>query len=277
MSIKDLAVAYNGSENSKAALILAIQMCKKYNAVLTGLYVRQPVDVEPHLSKWISPGIMESQRKAGDDAVKYIQQDFRETVAATGFDGAVEWLAEEGETNEMLTRAASYYDVLLIGQFSNPGEKRQRVRAEDLVQLSGRPLIIVPNGYKERPFVGFSAVAWDGSRPAARALATCIQFIDTKKRLDVLSVNSAKKVAKNGFVTPDIIQHLERHDIAAQAVNLTSRHDQIGPTILNYCDQSKPDFLVIGAYGHTRLREDLFGGVTRHVLLHMNIPVLMTH
>lgn len=278
MAIRDLAVAYNGSANSKAALSLAIQMCKKYDAALTGLYVRLPLDVEPHVRRWMSKNILESLSKAGDKAVESTEADFRETITAAGFDGVAEWLVAEGETNEMLARLARYHDILVIGQFSKAGEARERVRAEDLVQRTGRPLVIVPNGYEVRPFAEYAAVAWDGSRPAARALADAMHILETKKRLDVVRVGTAKTPASGRRATGrDIVRHLERHGIAAHAVALTAGRDGIGQAILEHCDKNGPDVLVMGAYGHARLREDMFGGVTRHILQHMNVPVFMTH
>ena len=278
MAIKDLAVAFNGSVNSEAGLSFAVQMCKKYDAVLTGVHVRPPLNLEPQVRRWTSQSVLESLRQAGDEAVKATETDFRETVAAAGFHGPTEWLVVEGHINDTLAHIARYHDILVIGQFSEAGEKRARVRAEDLVQHSGRPLIIVPNGYEVRPFTEYAAVAWDGSRPAARALADAMQILETKKRLDVVRVGAGKKVAPGNKATgQDIVAHLKRHGIAAQAVTLTATRDRVGETILEYCDKNQPDVLVMGAYGHAQLREDLFGGVTRYILQNTTVPVLMAH
>jgi nucleotide-binding universal stress UspA family protein len=71
--------------------------------------------------------------------------------------------------------------------------------------------------------------------------------------------------------------HLKRHGIAAQRVALSASREGVGATILDYCKAQDADVLVMGAYGHARLREELFGGVTRHVLQNMTVPVLMSH
>lgn len=279
MAIKDLAVAYNGSTNSKAALTFAIQMCKKYDAALTGLYVRMPLTFEPEVRRWVSKEVRDSLRKAGDEGVQSIETGFRETVASERFEGAVDWIVEEGQTNDHLARLARYYDLLLIGQFSEADDsKRVTVRAEDLVLRSGKPLIIVPNGYKVRRFEEYAAVAWDGSRPAARALADAMQILETKNRLDVVRVGAHRQGVEDD-VAPgrDVVRHLRRHGIDARKISLTASKDSVGPTILDYCSENQPDVLVMGAYGHARLREDLFGGVTRHILQNMNVPVLMAH
>ena len=167
----------------------------------------------------------------------------------------------------------------MIGQFSEPEDRtRVRVRVEDLVQRLGGPLIVVPNGYSVRPFNEYAAVAWDGSRASARALADAMQILETKKKLDVVSVSAAApKAAEQPAPGRDLIGHLQHHGIEARKVVLTAARDKVGQAILGYCAEQQPDVLVMGAYGHARLREELFGGVTRHILQNMTVPVLMAH
>lgn len=277
MAIKDLAVAYNASSNADTAVKFAVQMCRKYTATLTGLYINAPVRFEGQVQRWISEDVMASLKDAEREAAKGIETRFRELVKTTDHDGPVEWLAQEGQPNTVLARSARYYDLLLIGQFSEPSDKNRPVRAEDLVLMSGTPLIIVPNQYKVRPFNEYAVMAWDGSRPAARALSDAMQILETKKRLDVVSVTESGKAKKKAEAAPDIVAHLKRHGIDARHIGLSASREGIGPTILDYCAKNGPDVLVMGAYSHARLREDLFGGVTRHVLQNMNVPILMSH
>ena len=277
MAIKDLAVAYNASSNADTAVEFAIQMCRKYAASLTGLYINAPVRFEGQVQRWISNDVLKSLKEAEREVGQAIEVRFRDLVAAAQHEGPVEWLAQEGQPNTVLARSARYFDLLLIGQFSEPSDKNRPVRAEDLVLMSGTPLIIVPNGYKVRPFNEYAVVAWDGSRPAARALSDAMQILETKRRLDVVSVSAGGEGKEKTDAQPDIVAHLKRHGIDARHIALSASREGIGSTILDYCAQSGPDVLVMGAYSHARLREDLFGGVTRHVLHNMNVPVLMSH
>jgi nucleotide-binding universal stress UspA family protein len=75
----------------------------------------------------------------------------------------------------------------------------------------------------------------------------------------------------------DVVTYLSRHGINAKLTNLSASREGVGATILGYCSETDPDILVMGAYGHARLREELFGGVTRHILENANVPVLMAH
>ncbi|MDH3195790.1 MAG: universal stress protein [Hyphomicrobiales bacterium] len=277
MAIKDLAVAFNSSDNSRAAVKLAVQMCRKYDASLTGIYAHSPVKFESQVEIWISDEMKASLEKADADTVAAIEDAFRAAVKEDGFDGPVEWIAPTGHPNDLLAKSARYHDILLIGQYSNPDRSERRIRAEELVMNSGKPIIIVPVDYDVRPFTGRAVVAWDGSRPAARALSDAMQILETKERLDVVSVGSADMKAKKDGFGQDVVTYLSRHGIDAKLTNLTANREGVGATILGYCSETDPDVLVMGAYGHARLREELFGGVTRHILENANVPVLMSH
>ena len=278
MAIKDIAVCYNASENADAALQYAIQMGKKYGATLTGIYVKAPVRFEGRVEHWISDDVMKSVKDAEREMSKSIEASFRKKIADEKFTGAAEWLYEEGHANDLLARLARYFDLLLMGQFSDAANAKRHVRAEDIVLHSGKPLIIVPNGYKVRPFTEYAVVAWDGSRPAARALTDAMQILETKKRLDVLTVGDKASQAKDGLPSDlGIVQHLERHGIDTREVALTATREGVGSTIVDYCRENDPDVLVMGALGHARLREDIFGSLTRFILRHMSVPVMMAH
>ncbi|MCB1885070.1 MAG: universal stress protein [Geminicoccaceae bacterium] len=276
MAIKDLAVAYNGSANADAALQYAVQMCGKYGADLTGVWAKSPVRFEGKVERWMSKSVLQSIADAEAEAGRAVEAAFRERLQALGFAGPVHWVGEEGQPNAVLARRARFHDILLLGQFSAPGDARRPVRAEDLVLRAGRPLIVVPNNYPVRPFKEHAVVAWDGSRPAARALSDGMQILETKRRLDVLTIvgDEAKRSASTA---PDAVAHLKRHGIDARVVEVPAGRGGVAGAILGYCKEHDPDVLIMGAYGHAKLREDLFGGTTRVILENMASPVLMAH
>lgn len=276
MAIKDLAVAYNGSANADIAVDFAVQMCRKYDAALTGIYVSRPVEFEGRVERWITADVMETLRRAQADTAGGIEAGFRERATANGFAGPIEWVAHEGQPNAALARQTRYHDILLLGQFSDPTDAGRPVRAEDLVLRAGKPLVIVPNNYVVRPFTEYAVVAWDGSRPAARALSDAMQILETKTRIDVVCVTGSEE-ERAPRSAPEIIRHLQRHGVDARQIILKAAREGVGGTILGYCEENAPDVLVMGAYNHAKLREDLFGGVTRHVLQNLNVPILMSH
>lgn len=276
MAIKDLAVAYNGSANANSAVKMAVQMCQKYGASLTGLYASAPLRFEGNVQRWISDEVMESLRKAEAETTNEIKEKFKAEVSGSGFTGEIDFVGDEGVPNAVIARQARYHDILLLGQFSDPHDARRNVRAEDLVLRAGRPLLIVPLKYEVVPFQEYAVIAWDGSRPAARALSDAMQILETKRRIDIVTVVSGDGNGKTQRIA-QVVKHLERHGVDARQVSLKATREGVGGTILKYCGENKPDVLVMGAYGHAKLREDLFGGTTRQILEHMNVPVMMSH
>lgn len=277
MAIKDLAIAYNGSSNADMALRFAVQMSEKYGAELTALHVHAPLEYEGTIARWASKAVLDSLREADRLALEGIEKKFREQLTEAGAKGDAEWVVETGTANEHLSRMARCHDLLLIGQSSEPGEKRLRVRAEDLVVRMGRPLLVIPADYELRPFSETAVVAWDGSRPASRAVSDAMQILETKKRIDVVTVGPKSRAEEAGSDEPRVIRHLRRHGVDAERIYLEAGKGGVGASILEYCDKVQPDVLVMGAYGHARLREDLFGGVTHDILTRMNVPVLLSH
>jgi len=273
MAIKDLAVAFNGGESARAALRLAVRMAEKYGANITGLHVSPPLKMDSLTRQWIPESALEALKKAEADNIAGIEARFREDLEALGHTNNADWSAETGEPTRVLAKAARYFDILLTGQVDRGSGTADLLRPEDVVLLAGKPVIIVPTSYKDRAFNEFAVVAWDGSRPAARALTDAMQILETKKRLDIVTVVPDETPPDCGH---DILRHLRRHGIDARQVVL--REDGgIGRTILAHCAKTDPDIMVMGAYSRTRIREDIFGGTTRDVLENMTTPVLMAH
>ena len=276
MAIKDLLVAFDGSESSIGTLKYAVQMAKKYSAALTGIYVHLPFGMEEGVGRWVSQDVLASLRGAHEDRLRKLRESFETLLQEQNFTGEVEWFSEEGYANEVLSEVSRYYDILLIGQYGTDPQKNRRIRAEDLVMVSGKPIIIVPNGYTVRPFQEYAVVAWDGGGRAARALTDAMQILETKRRLDVLSIGSEPAIG-GGPGDRNIVRHLKRHGIDARHVVLPAGGRGISATLLDYCRENQPDVLVMGAYGHARIREDLFGGVTRNILRTSTVPMMISH
>jgi nucleotide-binding universal stress UspA family protein len=158
-----------------------------------------------------------------------------------------------------------------------------------LLERAGKPIIIIPANYKVRPFKEQGAVAWDASRSASRALTDAMQILETKKKLDILTVKPDGEEARHGDMPErDIVIHLKRHGVDAKrvvleaeahgiGVVLEAEAHGIGQAILAYCAKSDPDVLVMGAFGRSKFGAVLFGSVTLHILENMNVPLLMSH
>ena len=138
--------------------------------------------------------------------------------------------------------------------------------------MSGRPVMVIPAGYVREARHERAAVAWDGSRAAGRALFDSLQLLEEDGEVTVLTIEGTDMPRPVG----ELIDHLGRHDIASRHEALPLSHG-IARTILSYAQQADPCLLVMGAYEHSKFREDFFGGVTARVLKDIRIPVLLSH
>lgn len=280
MAIKDLLVAYDGNEASEKALEFALKMGVKYDAMVTGLKVNTPPKFDSHVRRWMSEDIVKGLSEAQQEASSVIKDKFEAQVKAAGFTGPVGWLVEEGQPDVMLARAARFYDLLIIGQFESAfrPELHRTVDPKELLLRAGKSVVIVPKNYAVRDFNETAAIAWDGSRFAARALTDAMQIFETKKSIDVLMTESSQDSdAVTRMPGLDITIHIQRHGVAANEVKLDTVHTSVADAILEHCAKTDPDVLVMGAYGRGTFTAALFGGVTRSILEKQNVPVLLAH
>jgi nucleotide-binding universal stress UspA family protein len=119
-------------------------------------------------------------------------------------------------------------------------------------------------------------VAWDGSRAATRAIGDAMPFLEKAKQVEVVIVGN-KPPKSDEAPGADLGQHLARHGIKTTVKRITAPDIDVQSAILSHAADSSADLIVMGGYGHSRLREFVLGGVTRGLLESMTVPVLMSH
>jgi nucleotide-binding universal stress UspA family protein len=141
---------------------------------------------------------------------------------------------------------------------------------------AGRPLIVVPQAQTQGLKLDRVIICWDGSRPAARAIADALPILQRAKTIEVVVVTGERD--KSGEITgTNMRRHLGRHGISVEIKHITGGGSGVQSAILSHAAESGTDFMVLGGYGHSRLREFILGGVTRSILRSMTVPVLMSH
>jgi len=141
---------------------------------------------------------------------------------------------------------------------------------------SGRPVIFVPYIQKSGLKLDRVMLCWDGSRAATRAINDAMPFLEKAKQVELVIVSS-KAGKANELTGADMGQHLARHGLKVEVKRITSPDIDVTSTILSYAADSSADMIVMGGYGHSRLREFILGGVTRGLLETMTVPTLMSH
>ena len=170
---------------------------------------------------------------------------------------------------------ARYADLTIIGQQpANGPDDTEESFADLLVMRSGRPVLVLPQIGARKPIGRHIVVALNASREAARAVGDAMPLLERSDKVDIMSVEPE---ATGDLPGADIAHHLARHDINAEAKRSVANQIDPGDVLLNYLADSGADLMVMGAYGHSRVREMILGDVTRHMLEHMTVPVLMSH
>ena len=183
------------------------------------------------------------------------------------------------EVADALATNPRYADLVILGQL-DPDDPvtGPRYLPEQVILGCGRPALVIP-------YIGAAAsigervvIAWDASREAARAVNDALPLLERARAVRVVTINPRQGPFGHGEEpAPDIGLHLARHDIKTEVERVVSRDIDVANTILSQLANEGADLLVMGAYGHSRLREYVLGGVTRTILAEMTVPVLMSH
>jgi nucleotide-binding universal stress UspA family protein len=182
-------------------------------------------------------------------------------------------LYEEGA---MLCGPAQTRDVCLLSL--GPAVRADRALAETVLFGSGRPVLVYPEDAEITPGDGFETaiIAWDGSARAARAVADGLPALARAKAVRIVVVTDEKPQAHEG-IAKDLVRHLAAHGVEAGVDHWPAAGRRIGPAIADYVAGQGADLLVMGGFGHARLKEFVLGGATAGVLEAPPCPVLMAH
>jgi nucleotide-binding universal stress UspA family protein len=192
----------------------------------------------------------------------------------------IEWRVAGGDVAAMALLYARYADLVVVNQAPIDDSKGAPSidMPETLVMGSGRPVLIVPR-YGSFPVVGQRVLAaWKRTREATRAIHDALPILERAKSVRVMEFNPAADEREQHIPGADIAAHLAKHGVKVEVSSMTVTSElDVGDAVLSTAADQSIDLLVMGAYGHSRLREFAFGGVTRHLLQHMTVPVLMSH
>lgn len=198
----------------------------------------------------------------------------KEITGAAGIDAAISTLsAPYPDIRTALGQNARLYDVV-VADAAPSTSSMQRELLLDVLFQAARPLVIVPAAVSSVN-LDQVVVAWDGTAPAARALNDAMPLLRGAKNVDVIHVVGDKVLPEGGLAT-DILPHLLRHGVAAQARGLPV-DGGAAKTLQQHAESTQAGLLVMGAYAHSRFRQMVFGGVTSGLLKDCTVPLLMSH
>ncbi|MEX2453496.1 MAG: universal stress protein [Rhodospirillaceae bacterium] len=280
MDLTNILVHVDASERAAERIRLAANIAKTCDAHVTGTFAIP----DPYIAAYMASGyvpveIFETQREEAFKQSGDARKVFEDIVSKAGVKG--EYRTEEGAVSDVVARHARYADLAVVGK----GDRDDPVKypypelSGDLVMTCGRPVLVVPNSGGFETVGRRILVCWNASREATRAVNDAMPFLAKADKVTVLAVNPAKSSGGDHGEIPsaDIALHLARHGVKAEASSTAADRIEISDVILARASDLGADLIVSGAYGHSRTREWVFGGVTENLMRDTTVPVLMSH
>ena len=281
MSYKTILVHFSDERRLHGLLAPAIVLARRFEAHVTGLAVLPPPIVEPALT----PGgagttVIESHRKVFAEECLRMKERFEKATRDAGL--ISEWITDDAKPWPVLRKVVEYArvaDIIVMAQADEDWALSAMTEGpEELVLASGRPVLIIPSRGDHIRVGERIVVAWNGRREAARATLDALPLLEAAENVQVLCiVPDDDREAVGDVPAADLATTLARHKVRCEASETLRLAAGAGETLLAYVRDSRADLLVMGCYGHSRLAEFILGGVTRHVLKNMAVPVLMSH
>ena len=274
MAIKNILLYLTQDPRNDARIEAAIALAKTHESHITALYVISPPEMPAYIMAYIPAEVLDKQAADAAAAAAEFEARFRDLCEREGL--SHEWRQQEGNSRTVAGLHARYADIVVIGQTAPADERAEGTDglADELVLSCGRPVLVIPYVGRYADFGHCVLVAWDGSREATRAVHDALPILEKANKVIVFAVNAA---SKHHIPGTDICAHLARHGIVAEAHHTVARDIGVGDALLAAVSDFGADVMVMGAYGHSRVRELALGGATRSILETMTVPVLLSH
>ncbi|MEL6584379.1 MAG: universal stress protein [Pseudomonadota bacterium] len=274
MSIKTILTLYDGADGSMGRLEEAVEIARANDAHLTVFGFTLDVAVHPNVYAGVgSAAVAQIADKAREELAK-----LREKIDAYLVNSGIPFNIETdvcfaSDVAEDVAALARFADLTLLPDTGEGPFQETRTQVVETVLFSCESrVVLLPDGYKG-PLIGPTVIAWDMSREATLAVKAALPFLKHAPKVDIACVNVAEGTLPAARLGP----FLDRHGIKAEVVPLSSKGSSISETLNTHADSIGAELMVMGAYGHSRLREIVFGGVTRKTLRGVKRPTLMAH
>lgn len=277
MGFKTILVHCDAGRGTATRLKLAVDLADRFDAHVIGLYVRQAFQAPAFTD---AGPAMDSLYRTYETAVKADEAmataAFREAVGAKGYSS--EWRVADGYVAEVMSEQGRFADLIVVGQ-AEPDALPTATPAdlaEGVVMAGERPVLIVPHIGAAKSPGKTVMLCWNDSREAVRAATAAMPLIRAAEKTIVLIIDP-KTDARREEPGADVAEWLARHGAKVTVQRDTAADSDVGGVILSRAADHDVDLIVMGIYGHSRMRERVLGGASRTLLASMTVPVLAAH
>jgi len=277
MNIKDILVQVDNAQACTHRLNVVRNLADKFDSHVTGLFISPPIHIPAYTGVAVPTLAVAALQEHQEDLEKEARSVFDKMTDA--WERKISWNYEESEISSAIIAASGTHDLVVLGQYDNNDDNDINFGTVDRVVIEcGRPVLVIPHNPGDMASdasVGKRViVAWNGRRESIRAIHDAMPFLDNAESVNIVSVSQSGYDELPGA---EIAEHIARHGINVEAENLPDKGGSVGEILLDCGKRYSADMIVMGAYGHTRFREMVLGGATRHVLKKANVPIFMSH
>jgi nucleotide-binding universal stress UspA family protein len=286
MALKDLLVYVDQAQDAVTRLRLATDLASRHGSHLTALFVEEWTRFHEERRRTAELGLVpadgmreldERTQASIDAAQRRMQATLDEVIQGRA---PTELLCLDGEAAVLVPQYARYADLCIVGRDEPVGSASINYSfSEQLLFVTGRPVVFVPPDETLRTLGRHIVVAWNSSRPAARSLNDALPLIERADRVTILMINPSGFIGGHeGPPGEQMLEHLKRHGATVNTVRIEEvARDKIADRLQSEAHALGADLIVAGAFGHPRLWEKMLGGVTHDLLARMTLPILMSH
>jgi nucleotide-binding universal stress UspA family protein len=278
MTLRDIVVHIDQTPAAQVRLRAALDLAERVEAHLTALLLIPELFMRGISGYHLPDEVIREHLRHSEAEADAVLAAARE---AAGEIRSFEAVREGGALDRLpmiLARHARAADLVIVGEPDRGGGTDDTVLVEAAFMETGRPALVVPQAGARRLPPRRVLVAWDGSREAARAVHDGLPLIRLAEEVIILTADAERHGQRVGAAPgADLAVHLGRHGVAARVETAPSGGMGIAGLILDQAEKQDVDLIVMGGYGHSRLREMMLGGVTRQMLERMTLPVLFSH
>jgi nucleotide-binding universal stress UspA family protein len=291
MGLRALLLPVTGHHADDVALRIAFEIAQTFDSHLSALCLRpDPLDIARYVADWTAPVMTgelvaavesEAASAAQDAGREFDEWRVRHGLPAgpnhananhAGAHGvSVSWAERTGTPGIILGEAARFADLVVMRGLGPNGPVDGDAMLEAVLFDAGRPILLSPSVAPASLFEG-ALIAWAGGREEVRAITAALPLLGRMKRVEIRTIGG------NGNAqTDELIAYLGHHGVAATAARMEPGGRSVSETLLAEARGIGASLLVMGGYHHSRTREAVFGGTTRQIISHVELPVLLAH
>ena len=275
MGFKTILVHVDTGRSASARLKLSADLAARFAAHVSGLYVRRPFQAPAFTD---AGPAMDSLYRTYENSVKADEAlaagVFRDLIGSTNLSS--EWRVADGLAEEVVAVHARYADLAIVGQAEPDAATTTPPDLAETIAMAGeRPVLIVPHIGVIKPPGKTVMLCWNGTREAARAATGALPLLKAADKTIILLVDPRNDGAEQPGAA--VARWLARHGVKAVVQRDTAADSNVGGVILSRAADHDADLIVMGLYGHSRMREWVLGGASRTLLASMTVPLLVAH